>query len=68
MNKLIALVISLSLVAGLLAGCAGQLPKEYDDPSQEIEIGVGEQFILALDSNPTTGYNWEADFELRTKI
>jgi len=63
MNKLIALVISLLLVAGLLAGCAAQQPEEYSDPGQEIEIGVGKQFIIALDSNPTTGYNWEADFD-----
>lgn len=63
MNKLIALVISLSLVAGLVAGCASQQPKEYTASSQEIEIAVGEQFIIALESNPTTGYMWEADFE-----
>jgi len=63
MNKLVTLVVSLLLVAGLMAGCATQQPKEYTDPSQEIEVGAGKQFIIALDSNPTTGYNWEADFD-----
>jgi len=63
MNKLVTLIVSLSLVVGLLAGCAAQQPEEYSDPSREIEVGVGEQFIIALDSNPTTGYNWEADFD-----
>mgnify|MGYP001035980172 CR=1 FL=1 len=63
MNKSVTLFASVLLVAGLLAGCAAQQPEEYSDPDREIEIGVGEQFIIALESNPTTGYMWEADFE-----
>jgi len=63
MNKSVALFVSLSLAAGLLAGCVAQEPKDYRHPGQQIEIGVGEQFIIALDSNPTTGYSWEAKFD-----
>ena len=33
------------------------------DPSQNIEIGISEQFIITLESNPTTGYEWQADFD-----
>ena len=63
MNKAVALLLSLSLTASLLAGCVAKQPKDYRDPGQQIEIGVGEQFIIALDSNPTTGYSWEAKFD-----
>jgi len=63
MKKSVTLLVSLSLIASLLVGCVAQQPKEYSDPGQEIEIGVGKKFIIALDSNPTTGYNWEADFD-----
>lgn len=63
MKKSVTLLVSLSLIASLLVGCVFQQPKEYSDPGQEIEIGVGKKFIIALDSNPTTGYNWEADFD-----
>lgn len=63
MRKLIVLAISLLLIASLLVACVAQQPKEYSDPGQEIEIGVGKKFVIVLDSNPTTGYNWEADFD-----
>ncbi len=65
MNKLVALVVSLLLVAGSLMGCVSQSAqtKEYTDPSQAIEISVGSQFIIVLESNPTTGYKWEASFD-----
>jgi inhibitor of cysteine peptidase len=29
----------------------------------EIEVFVGENFIVALYSNPTTGYKWEAEYD-----
>ncbi len=65
MNKLAALILPLLLIAGLLAGCASQpqQTKEYTDPAQTIEVGVGSQFVIVLESNPTTGYQWEANFD-----
>lgn len=62
MNRLTVLIMLL-LVTGLLAGCGAQQVKEYTDPSQGIEIGVGGQFVITLESNPTTGYQWQADFD-----
>lgn len=29
------------------------------DPSQPLQLGVGDKVSLVLDSNPTTGYRWE---------
>jgi len=63
MNRLITWLMALVLLSGLASGCAFGQPKEYSDPSQGIEIGVGKQFIIALEANPTTGYGWETDFE-----
>ena len=63
MNRLITVVMASVLLAGLVSGCAFGQPKEYTDPSQAIEIGIGKQFIIVLEANPTTGYGWEMDFD-----
>lgn len=31
---------------------------EYTDPGNPIDVAVGQEFVIALDSNPTTGYRW----------
>ena len=40
------------------AGCIG-VAKTYTDPGQTVNIGVNQEFIIALGSNPTTGYGWQ---------
>jgi len=42
----------------LVAGCVGEI-KTYTDPGQTIDIGVNQEFVIALGSNPTTGYSWQ---------
>jgi len=32
--------------------------REFTDSSTPIDVTVGEEFSIALDSNPTTGYSW----------
>jgi len=46
-------------VAGLLvvAGCAGK--KVYGAGTSTIETTVGQDIVIALESNPTTGYGWQ---------
>jgi inhibitor of cysteine peptidase len=34
-------------------------PAEYSDPAKPITKKVGEEFIIALESNRTTGYGWQ---------
>ena len=36
---------------------------EYTGHNDEITARVGEEFIIALESNPTTGYRWEAHYD-----
>ena len=34
-----------------------------DDTSGAETVSVGETFIISLESNPTTGYSWQAEFD-----
>lgn len=54
------LVLSLLLVLGLT--CASSICDNADceDP---IEVNVGEEFTISLESNPSTGFAWWTDFE-----
>ena len=62
MKRFLVLVMVSALVVCLLAGCGGGA-KTYTDTGQTISIGVDQEFVIALDSNPTTGYNWEESYD-----
>ncbi len=49
------------LLITVLAGCSAKSAevKTYTDPSQTVDVNVNQEFILALESNPTTGYGWQ---------
>jgi inhibitor of cysteine peptidase len=50
----------------LLAGCSTAENTEvntYTDPATTINVSVNQEFILALESNPTTGYSWQETHE-----
>ncbi|MCA1554685.1 MAG: protease inhibitor I42 family protein [Chloroflexi bacterium] len=47
------------LIAVLSAGCGLLLTREFDDPSQPIDVQRGDEFLIHLKSNATTGYRWE---------
>ena len=57
MAKFFSLVVVLILMACLVVGCGGGV-QTYVDSDEVVSIGVNEEFVIALDSNPTTGYNW----------
>ena len=46
------------LATGLLAGCVREVTT-YVDSGQTIDIGVNQEFVIAIGANPTTGYDWE---------
>jgi inhibitor of cysteine peptidase len=57
-NLLLLLVLILSVVA--LGACTGAtMTLTMADSGKEISIAVGKEFVVKLDSNPTTGYTWE---------
>ena len=61
MKRAWLLVAVLIVALGLGVGCT--VVETYDDEGQEIDISVGKEFIIALGSNPSTGYSWQADFD-----
>jgi len=57
------LLILVAVVAiSLMAGCVGEV-KTYTDSGQTIDIGVNQEFVIALGSNPTTGYGWQESYD-----
>ena len=49
-----------------LTGCIKKIPnspisrvKQYSELTTNIEVEQRENFVIILDSNPTTGYKWE---------
>ncbi|TET26809.1 MAG: proteinase inhibitor-like protein [Dehalococcoidia bacterium] len=58
MKRLWLLVIVAAAVTCLAAGCIGKV-ETYTDSGQRIEIGINNEFVIALGSNPTTGYSWQ---------
>ena len=35
------------------------MPSTYQQEDQQISAGTGETFVIELEGNPTTGYQWE---------
>jgi inhibitor of cysteine peptidase len=67
-KRFIALVVILVLAAGLFVAFATQpwdssgsaTSVSVYTPGQSIAVDQGDQFVIALASNPTTGYSWKA--------
>jgi inhibitor of cysteine peptidase len=49
----------LGLLAVLSIACGITDPSEFSDPRETVRVKAGDEFVLALDSNPTTGYTWQ---------
>ena len=60
MKRLLILVAVVAIC--MLAGCVGEV-KTYTDSGQTINIGVNQEFVIALGSNPTTGYMWQESYD-----
>jgi len=58
MKKSVVLVMLAVAAIGLIGGCTGPT-RAYTDPGKTIDVDEGQEFTIALDSNPTTGYSWQ---------
>ena len=58
MKRLLVLLITSILAVCLIVGCRGEV-EVYVETEDTINTRVGQEFVIALDSNPTTGYDWE---------
>lgn len=48
--------LALLLATSAATACRGD--RIFDDPSQPIEVRAGSEFVIALESNRSTGYRW----------
>ena len=62
MKKVLILVTVAVIATCLLAGCVGGVTT-YTDSGQTIDIGVNQEFVIAIGANPTTGYDWEVSLD-----
>ena len=56
------LLLLAALAISLVTGCIGEVAT-YTDAGQAIDTEVNQQFVIALGSNPTTGYSWQASYD-----
>jgi inhibitor of cysteine peptidase len=55
------LLLLIVLATFLVAGCIQV--ETYTDEGQGIDTEVNQQFVIALGSNWTTGYKWQASYD-----
>ena len=69
MSKVLRAMATL-LIAGVLAGALGACGggQSESEEATAIELRVGDTHTVALESNPTTGYQWELGFEFDEKL
>jgi predicted secreted protein len=54
----------LCLVGVLSISCATSAgPRIYNDPTKPIEASVNEEFVIAVDYQPTTEYFWQPQYD-----
>lgn len=58
MKPLLTLLCALAVVAPALADPVNTTV--YTDPTAPVTVRAGQEFLIALPSNPTTGYSWTA--------
>ncbi len=59
MKKLLLLAMSVLVAAILAFGCAPAKVETYGESAQAVQSRVSSEFIISLESNPTTGYSWQ---------
>jgi len=57
-----------ALMASLFLAACTTGPSEFSDPAVPIGVKVGEEFVIVLPSNASTGYRWSLAADLETSI
>ena len=62
MSRKILSLVTLAIMLILATACSPtkQANLTTADNGSQVEVKVGEQIVITLDSNPSTGYTWEA--------
>jgi inhibitor of cysteine peptidase len=56
------------LVLAALAGCGSSKKSETAGTVSSMKVTAGQDFTISLQSNPTTGYQWQLDGPLDEKV
>ena len=56
-----AFALVMSILVLLLTSCAGTTSLSGSDNGKDVQVHVGDEVDIALDSNPTTGFDWAID-------
>ena len=60
MKKVSLLIVALVLGALLLTACGAEKVEVNDAMNgQSVSLKAGDQLVISLESNPTTGFDWE---------
>jgi inhibitor of cysteine peptidase len=64
-GRSIALSLNVFLLLLLLSGCAGSGPSTLNlkatDANKTFQLHPGDQVVIMLDANPSTGFDWDID-------
>ncbi len=60
-GTLFAIALAMSVLTLLLTSCAGTTSLSGSDNGKTITVHVGDEIDIALDFNPTTGFQWAID-------
>ena len=63
MKKLLFSAMALALSASVFVGCSGSSAQNYTDPEEQINAKVNGNFIVELESSPSTGFSWQAEYD-----
>ena len=61
MRRLLILVLVAVLPICSVTGCVEV--ETYTDSGQAIDIGLDQEFVIALGSNQSTGYGWQESYD-----
>ena len=64
MKRVLVILAMVLLTIVLLTGCgAGKSVPTFTDSTQTINMNLNQEFTIALQANPTTGYDWQPVFD-----
>jgi inhibitor of cysteine peptidase len=67
-TRLFGLLIAVTSLTAAGCGSSKSSPHIFGDSASEIRVKVGDDFVIELDSNATTGYTWQFDSRLNSAV
>jgi inhibitor of cysteine peptidase len=55
-------LINIALLTVIMSGCV-ESAKAYTEPDKTIDVGLNNEYVIALGSNISTGYSWQLSYD-----